>query len=197
MRKTKEKILQKITVLFDKKGYEKTSVREIGKALNMSNSGLYYYFDNKQEMLFDIINDFMEKVLTNLRENMDLIQSPEERILYVIQSHIRFFIKYPAQTKVVIYENHALGGKYAEKMKKKHMEYINIVKKELKEIIRVTGVKMDIGVATFCLLGTMNWITKWYKPKGRVSPEPLAWDIYCFFLRGLKKDPTAQSSYKK
>jgi len=197
MSRTKEQILQEIAVLFFEKGYEKTSVRDIGKALDISNSGLYYYFKNKQEMLFNIINDFMEKVLVNLRENMDLIQSSEERILYIIQSHIRFFAKYPAQTKVVIYEGHSLNGEYAEKMKRKQMEYIEIVKKELKVIIGGTGVKMDLGVATFCLLGMMNWIVKWYRPEGRVSPEPLALELYHFFLRGLKKDPSRLFSSKK
>jgi AcrR family transcriptional regulator len=184
--KKKEQILQDIAKLFYEKGYEKTSIRDISRSLNISKPGLYYHFENKQEMLFNIIYEFMEKVLINLRENMDLIQNPEEKLLYIIQSHIRFFVKYPAQTKVVIYEVHSLEGEYAERFKINQLEYIGIIKNVIKEIMEETGYKMDINVATFCLMGMLNWIVQWYKPEGRVPPESLARDMCVFFISGLK-----------
>lgn len=188
MKRTKEQILQKIAVLFFENGYERTSVRDIGKALDMSNSGLYYYFKDKQEILFDIIDDFMEKVLAQLHDNLDLIQGPEERLLFIIQSHIRFFVKYPAQTKVVIYEGHSLKSEYAEKQAVHQREYIRIVKRELQKIIEDRGSTIDLNVATFSLMGTLNWIVQWFNPDGRVSSEALAKEIFSFFMQGLSRN---------
>jgi len=182
----KEQILQDIAKLFYEKGYEKTSIRDISRSLNISKPGLYYHFENKQEMLFNIIYDFMEKTNSHLMKEIDLIQSPQDKLLCIIQNHIRFFVKYPAQTKVLIYEAHSLQGTYAERFKIKQLEYIGIIKKVIKEIMKDTRYKMDINVATFCLLGMLNWIVQWYKPGGKVPPESLARDIWAFFLSGLK-----------
>jgi len=192
--KRKEQILLEIAELFYRVGYEKTSIRDISRSLGISKPGLYYHFENKQEMLFDIIYDFMEKILKDLKENIDLIQSPHEKLLAIIQNHIRFFVKYPAQTKVLIYEVHSLEGNYAERFKIKQIQYITIVKMVLKEIIKDIDAKIDIHVATFCLMGMLNWIVQWYNPEGKVSPESLARDIWIFFLSGLKGDPSLLST---
>lgn len=184
--KRKEQILLEIAELFYGAGYEKTSIRDISRSLGISKPGLYYHFKNKQEMLFDIIYDFIEeKTLKNLKKTLYLIRSPSEKLLAIIQNHIRFFVKYPAQTKVVIYEVHSLKGEYASRLKEKQVEYITIIKQVLKEIIKETKIDMDINVATFCLMGMLNWIVQWYKPDGKVPPERLAEDLYRFFLKGL------------
>ena len=65
--KKKEQLLQDIAALFFKDGYEKTSIRDISKALNISKPGLYHHFTSKQEMLFEIIDDFMEKTWISSR----------------------------------------------------------------------------------------------------------------------------------
>ncbi|MFC1819566.1 TetR/AcrR family transcriptional regulator [Thermodesulfobacteriota bacterium] len=189
----KKQIIQNIAELFYEKGYEKTTIRDISRSSNISKPGLYYHFENKQEMLFAIIDDFMTTVLTNLKENIGLIKSPQEKLLFIIQSHIRFFVKYPAQTKVVIYEVHSLEGDYVVRFKKKQVEYIKIIKNILKEIIKDTDTKIDIHVSTFCLIGMLNWIVQWYKPEGKVSPESLAREIWVLLLSGLSGDPSLLS----
>jgi AcrR family transcriptional regulator len=182
----KEQLLQDIAELFYKRGYDKTSIRDISRALNLSKPGIYHHFASKQEILFDIIYDFMEKTNRHLMENMALIQSPEERLLFIVQSHTRFFVKYPAQTKVVVYEAHSLEGDFAARFKEKQIEYITIIKKVVQEIIKETGSKMDVNVVTFSLLGILNWTIQWYKPEGKVPPEMLAKQIWDFFLNGLR-----------
>jgi len=183
----REQILQDIAELFFKKGYEKTSIRDISRSLNISKPGLYYHFTNKQEMLFALIYDFMEKTNRHLIREINLLHSPSDKLLCIIQNHIRFFVQYPAQTKVLIYEAHSLEGEYAERFKDKELEYIKIIKKVLRDIMKDTNSKMNINVATFTLLGMLNWIIQWYKPEGKVPPESLAKDIWTFFLNGLKK----------
>jgi len=66
------------------------------------------------------------------------------------------------------------------------------LKKVPREIIGDSGMIMDIYVATFCLLGMLNWIVQWYKPEGKVSPENLARDICRFFLSSGLKGGNAQ-----
>ena len=90
----REQILQDIAELFFKKGYEKTSIRDISRSLNISKPGLYYHFTNKQEMLFALIYDFMEKTNRHLMREINLLQSPSDKLLCIIQNHIRFFVQF-------------------------------------------------------------------------------------------------------
>ena len=183
--KRKEQILQEIAKLMYEKGYEKTSMREISRSSNISKPGLYYHFENKQEILFSIINDFLEKNILELKNDLKKCETPEERLFCIINSHIQAFVRQPAQTKVVIYEIHSLSTEYSKKLKPKQRELTNIIKKELSTIMSETGVEFDINVMTFCLLGILAWIIQWYKPKGKVKPDKLAADICRFFSNGL------------
>ncbi len=44
------------TKVFTKKGYDRTNMRELAKACEMSAGALYHYFGSKEEMLYSIIN---------------------------------------------------------------------------------------------------------------------------------------------
>ena len=48
---SKERILREATKVFSEHGYEKSSMRMIAKASNISIGGLYLYFENKDSIL--------------------------------------------------------------------------------------------------------------------------------------------------
>jgi TetR/AcrR family transcriptional regulator, cholesterol catabolism regulator len=182
----KEQILQDIAELFYVNGYEKTSIRDISNALNISKPGLYYHFTNKQEMLFDMIYDFMESTNHDLFNELSGLKTPEEKLLCIIKNHIESFIKSPARMRVLVYEAHSLEDDYYQKFKQKQREYIAVIKESLQEIMEKHNSKRNINVVTFTLLGMLNWIIQWYEPKGAVPPDELAEEMYTFFINGLK-----------
>ena len=182
----KEQILQDIAELFYVNGYEKTSIRDISNALNISKPGLYYHFTNKQEMLFDMIYEFIEGTNKNLFNELSGIKTPEEKLLCIIKNHIESFILYPARMRVLVYEAHSLEDNYYQKFKQKQREYIAVIREILQEIMDKYGTKRNINVLTFTLLGMLNWIIQWYEPKGAVSPDELAEEMYSFFINGIK-----------
>ena len=182
----KEQILQDIAELFFVNGYEKTSIRDISKSLNISKPGLYYHFTNKQEMLFDMIYDFMEKTNLQLFNELSGLNTPEEKLLCIIRNHIGSFIKYPARMRVLIYEAHSLEDEYYQKFKLKQLDYIGVIKEVLQGLMKKYNSERNINVVTFTLLGMLNWIIQWYEPRGIVSPDALAEEMSSFFINGLK-----------
>lgn len=181
----KEKFLLVIAELFNKNGYEKTSIRGIAKELNISKPGLYFYFENKQHMLYELAYDVLAKSNDYLKEALVHLKDPEEKLLLIIQRHIQFFVKHPAQIKVVIYEAHSLEGEYAKKFRILEEEYVDIIRSVLKEILIEKKSDRNLNITTFSLLGTLGWVIKWYKPEKKVSPESLINEIWEFFLKGL------------
>jgi AcrR family transcriptional regulator len=49
-------IVRRSTKVFTKKGYDRTNMRELAKACEMSAGTLYHYFGSKEEILYSIIN---------------------------------------------------------------------------------------------------------------------------------------------
>jgi TetR/AcrR family transcriptional regulator, cholesterol catabolism regulator len=182
----KEQLLQGIAELFFQNGYEKTAIRDICAHLNISRPGLYYHFTTKQEMLYEIISDFLDKVISNLRANLADENSPAEKLRKIINSSIQFFIEYPAQTKVVIYEIHSLEEDYAKALKSKRQEYFDAVKNAVIRILEESEFDIDPTVATFSLIGTLNWVVQWYRPEGRIAPDALAKSLGELYLRALQ-----------
>jgi hypothetical protein len=136
-------------------------------------------------MLFTIIDDLIERALVDMRREIKLIQTPKDKIVWIIQSHIKFYTEHRAQTKVLVHERECLEGEYAKIIVEKETEYVNFIRNILKEIIEDSGIDIDVNVSTFCLLGMLNWVIHWYNPEGKIPPEVLAENISTIFLKGL------------
>ncbi len=68
MRTTKEKILEVALELFNEKGCLNTSTRHIAQKLGISVGNLYYHFKNKESILIEIFNEYIEVVFKEMKE---------------------------------------------------------------------------------------------------------------------------------
>jgi TetR/AcrR family transcriptional regulator, cholesterol catabolism regulator len=184
----KEELLQKISDLFAKQGYEKTSIRDIAAHLGMTNAGLYYHFKNKQQMLIDIMNQGMDYALSGMRRELPQMKSAEERIEFIVRAQITFYANNKSQTKASIHEmGTRLDTKHAKAMDKKQQEYVGFIRQAIEQIIQENPyITIKPAVATYTLLGMLNWLVHWYDPEGEVSPNELISSIINIFLTGFK-----------
>ena len=148
-------------------------------------------------MLFAIVDGLMGNVVQNLKEKAEVIRDPGERLLFIIQEHIKSFVAHKYESKVLIYEDHCLEGAFKKIIEDKERQYFDSVRKSLGEIIRTSGSSIDVNVATFSLFGMLNWIYKWYDPDGKAPPEELSRQIFKMVLGGLKGGCPIKVSSKK
>lgn len=57
---TKIKILEKAVIMFSERGYAAVSIRDICKEVGIKESTIYYHFENKQDILTQIIARFQQ-----------------------------------------------------------------------------------------------------------------------------------------
>ena len=57
VKKRRNHIVRCSAKVFTKKGYDRTNMRELAKACEMSTGTLYHYFGSKEEILYSIINN--------------------------------------------------------------------------------------------------------------------------------------------
>jgi AcrR family transcriptional regulator len=173
--------------LFNTKGYLQTTMDDITTAARFSKGGIYHYFSSKDEILFFVLDRYMNLVLQNLEHDLEEIESAREKIQYIISRHIQLYTQNPAEAKTLLNEKYCLPRKYRRKIDRKEREYFQIVRKVL--IIFFEGKqklpRSQITVITFLLFGICNWIFSWYDPKGAVNSEMLSEVIWKIFLNGL------------
>lgn len=73
---SKERILRQATKVFSEHGYEKSSMRMIANASNISIGGLYLYFKNKENLYLTLIKFMMDEYTDRLRKALLEVQDP-------------------------------------------------------------------------------------------------------------------------
>lgn len=77
------KILDAATKIFAEKGYQYATIADIAREAGISTGLTYSYFENKLDVLFSIILQFLQKMNQVNREKLRQTDSPPEK-LYVI-----------------------------------------------------------------------------------------------------------------
>src|ERR1043166_2883355 len=77
---TRVQILQSAAAAFRKLGYHGATVEQIARALRMKKGNLYYYFRNKEEILFACHQYSLDRLLPLLEEVQRSDSRPDEKL---------------------------------------------------------------------------------------------------------------------
>ena len=177
-----ESILRTAARIFAEKGYHQASIRDIARGTGVSLSGLYYYFDSKEELLFLIQDHAFGTLLASLEQMLEGVAEPHRRLRILMENHLRYFIGAKAEMKVLSHEGESLTGDYRRTVNAKKRRLSDMAREILREIRPEGGI--DLRVATFSLFGMMNWLYNWHRPEVDVPLERLVDDMYRIFLHG-------------
>lgn len=88
---TKKKIIDAAIALFNTKGYDGTTVREIAKEANVNAANISYYFSGKQGLLEYIVTSFLEEYIRILESvfTQDGL-SPKEMLLVIVRQILHY-----------------------------------------------------------------------------------------------------------
>src|SRR5437879_12595297 len=87
--------------VFSEKGYEGASIRDISRASGVSLSGLYYYFESKQKLLYLFQIHSFTSILKRLERRLVPAVAPEERLRALLSNQVDYFMSHPAEMKVL------------------------------------------------------------------------------------------------
>jgi AcrR family transcriptional regulator len=179
-------ILRTASQVFAQHGFEGASMRDISRATGVSLAGLYYYFENKQHLLYLIQSTTFTFVLERLRSRLHGVHEPTERLHLLILNHIEYFLSHPNEMKVLSHEEEALGDPYREKVQAIKRRYYALAR-EIFDSIAAEGLAPGIlpRIAVLSLFGMMNWTYKWHKPGVDPDATELTAAIAGLFLHGV------------
>lgn len=184
-RRQQNKILDRATEVFCEKGYEGASMRDLSRATGVSLSGLYYYFESKERLLYLIQKQAFSTILEKLKARLEGVSEPEARIRVFILNHLEYFLANQHGMKVLSHEDEALKNGFGSEIAAIKRNYYRTCMSLMEELKRASGADFDSRTAVMSLFGMVNWIYTWYNPRADGNAEGLARRMGDILLRGV------------
>jgi len=181
----KDEILRELGAAVRERGFGALTMKDVADRLGLVKGNLYYYFKNKQELLYHCHIKCMEVSLRALEEAERSRAAPSERLRTLLVRHIRG-ISDEAYGAVLLTDLESLTLAQRRKYVALRDRFEQGVRALIKAgIARGEFRRQDPRIAGFALLGAINWIPKWYRPGGELSSQEIAEQFADFFLRSL------------
>lgn len=186
LQRQREKILSVSGRLFWQKGYLATSIDDIAEGCRMNKASIYYYFNNKAALLYELSLASIQVLIDQGLLIMKSKLQPEEKLKAFISNHINFALTNLGLSGIGQLERRNLPAKLLRSYVSMRDEYEGIFRKILKEGTERKKFRFrDIKLASLFILGFMNSIVQWYKATGKLSTEEIAMNAYAFVSRAL------------
>lgn len=179
------KILTHATDVFYEKGYEGASMRDLSRSSGMSLAGLYYYFESKEKLLYLIQKHTFSTIIQRLRERLEQVSDPEQRVRVFILNHLEYFLANQKAMKVLSHEDDVLKNGYGGEIAGIKREYYRTCIELLDNFKSDKGLEFSSRIAVLSLFGMMNWIYTWYNSRVDGNATELAQQMADMFLRGI------------
>lgn len=182
----KELLIRTAIDLFSQKGYEETSIRIIGEKAKLNTSLFYYYFKDKEEILYTIIERSSRDLINALEEILSSEHDPVECLRKMITRHIVFSRENRKVTKIVAIEADQLGGQRKTHCYHLQREIYDIYIRKLQHLQRLNLIKdVNLTVLNFVIFGMINWFYRWYRDEKPLSEEDVADQMLNIIMSGI------------
>lgn len=129
----KRHIMAQAAALIAERGYGSVGISEIGDVAGFGKGALYYHIGSKEELLFDIMTDYMIDLNEAARGIVARVKEPEKRVIELSRSFLTIMFRSRAEMTVCFREAHALGDEKRNRVLAMHAEYQDLWAMVLKE----------------------------------------------------------------
>ncbi|MCA8919789.1 MAG: TetR family transcriptional regulator [Planctomycetes bacterium] len=185
----REAILRSAAAAFRRKGYHGTSMEDISEQLLMTKGSLYYYFSDKEAILFACHDFSLDRVLEKMREVIEAQKAANsaDKLGALIQGLVDVMID-DLQGSALALDFTALRDELLEKIIIKRDQFERGMRVVISEGVKNGEFRnVDPKLATFAILGAINWISKWYRPDGSFKAADIGRMYSDLFVKGLSQ----------
>lgn len=181
----REAVIRAAARAFNERGFHHASLDDIAAALGVTKPTVYYYVENKEQLLFECFLAGLKPIRAALDEAVRLEGTGRDRLKSVIRGYAA-----------------AIASEYGWCMVRAHDQdlgpatrrEINALKSEIDQGIRQllrAGIAdgsiqpLDPKLAAFAIAGALNWIAHWYREHEPLGPAEVADAFVEFFEQAL------------
>jgi AcrR family transcriptional regulator len=176
-------ILKSAAAAFRRRGYHGASVDEIASALQMTKGNLYYYFKNKEEILFACHEYSLDKLLALMTDVQAEHTTPEAKLRKLMLAFVHLILDDLHGTALTL-DPEALSPALLKRIIAKRDEFDHGIRAIIQQGIDQGQFRPgDPKMIEFAMMGAVNWISKWFDPAGPQTSTTIG-DAFADYLVG-------------
>lgn len=189
---SKEEIIKVANKLFVEKGFEKTTMEDIAKALGVYKGSVYHYISNKADLFYEILVLTLDESNRKLAKIRRSPLGPGEKFKAVLAGYFDNIMENALEFQIILNERrHMLSKKQDRVVRKKMKTYEDHLLVALKEGIDAGIFRADLNprVIIAGVISIGNGLYKWFSFDGPLTYSEVADTYVEFVLSGLRRGP--------
>ena len=200
--KKREQIVLAAIKLFAKKGFFKTTLRDLSEEAGISHGNIYDYVGVKEDIFF-LLYEYMDKLATDaLHQSIKDLYDPLEKLKRMVRSEFNLMYQWADAILLIYKETHILNKPLLKKMLKRERTHIQLYESVLEECIK-KGLMRDCNtraIANIIKVMVDSWVLKRWDLRDYVTQLEMERCIIDLVFNGLlsvKCPKTSQSEDMK
>ncbi|CAI08130.1 TetR/AcrR family transcriptional regulator [Aromatoleum aromaticum] len=179
-------ILDAAAALFAQKGFHNASMSALAEACGVSKPLLYHYYRDKEHILFDIADSYIDRLLAIIDGVVARGLDDDAHLSELVTRFMEEYEHAHDQHIVIVQDVKFLQQEQAAKIAAKQRRVVSAF---ADAIVRIEpglkGRKLERPVAMI-LFGMINWTFTWMRTDGRLTFRDMAPVVTGIFLNGVK-----------
>ncbi|MBD5804393.1 HTH-type transcriptional repressor KstR2 [Azoarcus sp. Aa7] len=177
--------------LFAEKGFHNASMSAIAQTCGVSKPLLYHYYRDKEHLLFDIADSYIDELLAIVASVEARKLGPEDHFTELVTRFMEEYEHAQDHHMVLVQDVKFLKEEQAESVAGKQRRVVAAFADALARVEPgLQGRKLDKAV-TMILFGMINWTFTWLRADGPLTfhdMAPIVTGIFLNGVRGLMRD---------
>jgi AcrR family transcriptional regulator len=185
--KKPDDIIAAAAKVFSVKGYHAATVQDIAGAVGLLKGSLYHHFRSKEELLYLVIREPIARLYATVEEIVQSDLPAGDKLRRAAAAHVQALHDHFPHLFVYLRESDDVQRRFRTATRLSPKLYEVLWQQILREGVKSGEFRsdVDVKVVSYGLLGMLNWLYKWYRPDGRLSPDQIAKQFAALSLGGL------------
>ena len=181
---TAERVRTAALRLFAERGYHGTGIRQLADAAGLSSASLYHYMGTKEELLVAIMRESLSGLIEAGERATGSSPAPRERLVALVDLHVRAHAERPEHTRVVDDEVRSLTAAARAEVVALRDRYEELWQRTLEDGVAAGTFRLgSVPVARRALLEMCSGVARWWTPRGELGVEELVAEYADLALR--------------
>jgi AcrR family transcriptional regulator len=187
VRERRERLINAAIAVFIEKGFHKATVRDIGRAADMTQGTIYNYVRSKDDILYLVCDRIVAEYNEQARRALDTSDDPVGRVRSAVRAISQVMYRHRREILLIYQDSHLLDKRSRRVILARVEEFIGMFERIITDAARELGVALphphlSANMLTFLpvIIALRGWSLK-----NEMPPEEVIEQISAFIVRGL------------
>jgi AcrR family transcriptional regulator len=187
VRERRESLINAAVAVFIEKGFHNATVRDIGRAANMTQGTIYNYVSSKDDILYMVCDRIVAEYNEQARRALDTSHDPVGRVRSAVRAISQVMYRHRREILLIYQDSHLLDKRSRRVILARVEEFIGMFERIIIDAARELRVPLPhphLSANMLTFLPVMIALRGW-SLKNDLSPEEVVDQITAFIVRGL------------